>query len=223
MGFALSWIAMKGATADEACVAQGLVRCGGEFDSPETTYAGAVLPTGWYLTVGNSDAINFFWGEDMAALSRIRDSVVFSVEDHVMQYAVAYWRDGACVWSVIHDAQEGVYHLDVEGEPPAEFESLRAEFFGKQDDEGGEDADVDYICEIPTTLARRITGYQHDFLKVDGQKIRFEELEEADELPDVPDGWAIGDDDGGSNGSEQGTERPEPSRLERFLLKYFGR
>jgi hypothetical protein len=64
------------------------------------------------------------------------------------------------VW---HDPQnKGIYDLDYRGETPDSFESLRNQIFKKQDEEGGDKADVDLVFDIPLLLASEFTGFKHD-------------------------------------------------------------
>lgn len=189
MGFSLSWLAMKDAHADEACGGLGLVQRGGSRANPDFELSGATLSTGWYLVVGDRTGYEYLAYSDMQALSKTRDVIVCEIEEHVMHSSAALWHDGACLWKIVHDAEHGIYHLETEGEPPAEFESVRAAYIAKQDAEGGEDADVDLIFEVPLHLARRLTGYKHDEVEVAGQQLSFEELEvrEGVKRPKAPD------------------------------------
>jgi hypothetical protein len=176
MGFSLSWLAMKDADADEACGGLGLERRDGSRHHPDFEFSGAALPTGWYLVVGDRSGYEFVAHSDLAAVSETQDVIVCEVEEHVMYASAALWRGGACVWKVVHESEHGIYHLATEGKPPAEFDSVRAEYVAKQDAEGGEDAEVDYIFEVPLHLARDIAGYKHDEVEVAGEEPRFEEL-----------------------------------------------
>ncbi|MDH5558429.1 MAG: hypothetical protein OEZ03_13855 [Alphaproteobacteria bacterium] len=176
MGFSLAWMAMKDTDADAACAALGMERKGGGQPYPDYEFSGAALPGGWYLAVGDRSGYEFIAHNDHAALSAARDVIVCEVEEHVMSSSAALWRGGACLWKVIHESDNGRCHLEVEGEPPAEFESVRAEYLAKQDAEGGEDADVDYIFEVPLRLAQDIAGFKHDETPAEGPEPRFEKL-----------------------------------------------
>lgn len=196
MGFSLAWMAMKDTDADAACAALGMERKGGGLPNPDFEFSGAALPGGWYLAVGDRLGYEFIAHNDLAGLSEARDVIVCEVEEHVMYSSAALWRGGACLWKVVHESDNGIYHLEAEGEPPAEFEFLRAEYVAMQDAEGGEDADVDYIFEVPLRLARDIAGYKHDEAEVAGREPRFEELALAKgvkrpKAPDEANLWKI--------------------------------
>ena len=69
------------------------------------------------------------------------------------------WKDGQLRWSVTHDAQKGLLHLDVQGELPPEFAAIRD---GKLTEQAAGDRDVDYLFDIPVEMARSVAGYRHD-------------------------------------------------------------
>jgi hypothetical protein len=225
-----SWLAIKAASADEACDKLGLTRSGDECDYLESVFSGAALPTAWYVVVTGREAFDFFMDFSLEQLSESHDLMVMEVEEHVMQFSLEYWRDGAVLWSVLHDAQQGVYHLEGEGELPGDFDALKAEYVKQQDEAGGENASVDCLCEVPLELALSVTGFRYNLRYEDSQEPVFEELdvsynfeetaallrsdnrEEAEALPPEQEPRP-----------EPDTEPPEPSRLERFLMKWFGR
>lgn len=69
------------------------------------------------------------------------------------------WRDCQLQWSVTHDAQKGLLHLDVQGELPAEFAAIRDRKFAEQ---AADDGTCDYLFDIPVETARSAAGYRHD-------------------------------------------------------------
>ncbi|WP_293675988.1 hypothetical protein [uncultured Phenylobacterium sp.] len=130
-------------------------------DTPQGDCVGQ-LPGGWVLA----------WTEDFDALRKGRfapllkfgPAVGCAVDEHVMVQEARGYRDGAEVWRITHDPNEdeGVYSLDVAGEPPANFAALRSAAIKAQDAEGGEDAQVDLISDVPLDVARSICGFKHD-------------------------------------------------------------
>lgn len=208
MGSAYAWMAMKDASADEACAAVNLVRSGGAADHPESVYfSGTALPGGWYVVAANAEAFDYFMDMDLAELSASRDLVVFEAEEHMMYFALAYWRGGARLWEVTHRGNEGVYNLDADGELPAEFDSLRADYKAKQDAEGGEGASVDFLAEVPLQLARHITGFGYNFSYPAGEEPAFEELHYAGDADESSDVDTVG---GSGNSGGQPPAEPQP-------------
>ena len=92
--------------------------------------------------------------------------------------------DGAFRWKVAHDSDEGVYHLDVEGAPPATFDGIAARMRAEQaeDDEKARQRptsmSVDFIWDIPVELANSLCRYRHDE-DADWGKPEFRILEEG--------------------------------------------
>lgn len=230
-----AWLAVKGASAEEACASLGLERSGADCDYLDAEVSGATLSTGWYVVVVGSEMFDFFMDFSLEELSRSHDLAILDVEEHVMYFNLAYWADGARQWNLAHDGQEGVYHLEAEGELPGDFDALKAEYVGKQDEAGGEDAGVDYLSEVPLELARRVTGFRYNFRH--DQEPEFEELDLPDDFDEAavpPRPADFGEDEPEPGPSPQlepeaspqpdhQAEPPEPSRLERLLLKWFGR
>ncbi len=81
-----------------------------------------------------------------------------------------YWSHGHKNWSLSHDAQRANRHLDVAGNPPADFAEVRDRLLAQQDAEDPEMAEVDYVFDVPLETAHRITGFKHDVV---GDPTRF--------------------------------------------------
>lgn len=231
MGSAYSWLAMKGASPDEAYSKLGLTRCGGEADYFEAIFSGAALPKGWYVVVVGSEAFDFFMAFRLEELSESHDLVFIEVEEHVMQFNLEYWRGGARLWRVLHDGQQGVYHLEAEGDLPGDFDALKAEYVKQQDEAGGEKAGADCLCEVPVELARRITGFGYNLqCDEDEEEPVFEELDVSDDFDETA---ALEKPDSREEAEAQSPAQPQheppqpqppepPSRLERWLQKLVG-
>ena len=130
---------------------------------PEADIDGTHLPGGWYMVVSNHDGLELLDNyPQLRQLSEQAEVICCFVEEHVMFSAASYWKNGQQVWSVRHDAQKGIEHLDMEGDLPPFFAKVRDEQRSKQITAGGNTAGVDYIFEIPVKLAESTTGYRHD-------------------------------------------------------------
>jgi hypothetical protein len=99
---------------------------------------------------------------ELARLSRSGEVVCCFVEDHVMVSWASGWRDGKKAWSVAHDCEKGLLHLDIKGEAPAELKGIAERLIAEQQAAGGEKADVDHVYDVPAELAKVLTGYRHD-------------------------------------------------------------
>ena len=159
MGFALSWIAVKGHSAQGVQAALGVRPTGKREELPESDLTGAQLSTELYLVVFNREEL------PPAKLSEYSSSfelIYGFVEEHVMYCTVAAWQSGKELWSVVHDAQEGILHLAVNGTPPTSFAAIRDRLVADQKIEDSQNPKVDHIFDIPVELAKELTGYRYD-------------------------------------------------------------
>ncbi|HRI16820.1 MAG TPA: hypothetical protein PLX89_27830 [Verrucomicrobiota bacterium] len=153
MGASLSWFAVRGKTPDAVLQDFGLKNVGKEYR--KTPFCGGALPSGWFLVIHGRHE---FTNDEVRRLSRGCETVACFVEEHVMVSRAAGWKNGQQSWCVSHNAEEGIGHLDIEGEPPAGFAAIRDRMTKQQEEEG----DADFIWNIPVDLAKEITGYSHE-------------------------------------------------------------
>jgi hypothetical protein len=174
MGYSLSWVAVK--AGPQAVYAALNVQPTGQrqrgfFDRPgmpDLSSAKRIPPLPRNLCaalhLGGRTIVIFNRKElkdrQLAAVSRVAETIYCFVEEHVMVSVAALWRDGKQIWRVTHDGQEGVKHLSVEGDAPPALASIREKYVAKQAAETEED--VDHISDIPVELARELTGFRHD-------------------------------------------------------------
>jgi len=163
VGVALSWFAVKAGLEDVALEELGLESYGEPFrDLPDLMGVGT-LPDGWLLFVFHRDLKRAF-EEPFVALSRHGPAVACAIEEHVMYQEVRGYENGAETWRITHDPTRAssLYHLEVAGEPPANLEPIHRRAVAEQDAEGGEDAGVDFISDVPLDVAKSICGFKHD-------------------------------------------------------------
>jgi hypothetical protein len=159
MGYSLSWIAVKGKSPQAVRDEFSFRMTDKREEIPESDLSAVEMPSGWYLIVSNhteqvvSDA----------AMRRLSSTgcelVTCFVEEHVMVSRATGWKDGQLRWAVTHDAQRGLLHLDVQGEPPAEFAAIRDRKLAEQ---AAGDGTCDFLFDIPVETARSAAGYRHD-------------------------------------------------------------
>ena len=159
MGYSLSWLAVRGKPVDVVLGQLGLRGTGTREEIPESPIVGAELPGGWYLVLSNKD-VQFLDDNVLSKMSAGCEVVTCFVEEHVMYSEAKGWEGGKAKWSVTHDAEKGLDHLQPTGEVPAAFgpihERLRAEL-----ETAGENA-VDFLFDVPAELAKVQTGFRHD-------------------------------------------------------------
>lgn len=176
MGFSGSWFAVQ-CDRERALLELDLAPAREIGEQLPKGLAVADLPDGWLLFF--SFDFDQAFRPQMVGLSRHGPAVGCAIEEHVMIQEARGFTDGAEVWRVTHDPNRGesLYHLEVAGAPPAQLASIHAELKAEQDAEGGEDADVDLICDVPLNLARSICGFKHDEAWPEG--FSFTELRKA--------------------------------------------
>lgn len=170
MAHAVAWIALQLDDPHALYEAFGVAPGGKQRDLGGTPLVVTVSPTGWIVVLTNLAAgpdERLFDEGFTASLSRLGSMVWCFSETLSKDSAVSGWVDGRRVWTVQHDPEQGDDHLHAVGEVPGAFAPLR---------DGG-----DAAFEIPTQLARALTGFHHD---VDGLAIeRLVYLPQADGLP----------------------------------------
>jgi hypothetical protein len=161
MGYSITWCAMREEAAEQFLSHVGLSSTGESETDPASGFSTAKLSTGWRLVWSNkydcpllTKGVASFPGEQRFLLCR--------VEEHVMASSAELWLGGSRKWQISHEGEDGPKGLDLAGEAPECFASIREEMEAKQHAEGGEQADVDYIFEIPLKVAQALVGFKHD-------------------------------------------------------------
>jgi hypothetical protein len=93
-------------------------------------------------------------------LSSDKDVVLCLVEEHVMASSSEMCSQGKRKWRLSHEGKDGPKGLATDGDLPESFPAIRKEMEEAQHAAGGDDADVDYIFEIPLKLAEALGGVQ---------------------------------------------------------------
>ncbi|WP_374467932.1 hypothetical protein [Phenylobacterium sp.] len=159
MGYSVAWIAVKGVTPEALMETLGLEPAGSV--RRNQAHVGA-LAGGWALYV--DDNIERAFGQPLERLVALGAMTLAArEEDHVMYCEARGYEGGRETWRVVRDSSEEPYmHVAVTGQPPPQFEEIRANAFAEQVAEGGEEAGVDMIFDIPLELSRSLCGYRPD-------------------------------------------------------------
>lgn len=151
MGFSVSLYAVFDREVDEIQRELGLRPEGEPEDFPDSPITGAVARSGAYILYVN-DRIE--WGEDvirplLEGPNRTRTKLLGCTVNETVMYSSAWlWAEGEEVWSVIHDAQQGLLHLETCGDLPAVYDSIRDEKLAAQAGDEG----VDHVFDVPVEL-----------------------------------------------------------------------
>jgi hypothetical protein len=137
VGISISWLAVRGAERDIGLGALGLAETGERDEFPtESAIQGAALADGWYVVVFDRYGHAVLNDETLRRVSEVGEVgevVAGMADEHVMCSYSGAWQDGQRVWCAMHDAQEGIRHLDVEGQMPRGFDQIRDHLFSQQD------------------------------------------------------------------------------------------
>ncbi len=172
MGFKICWIGFEKLGAAEVAERAGLALTSTVDDANEAPFSIAELPSGWTILFVNN--VEYAFGDRPEQLSRGGRIVTFQVHEGVMYSRAAEFRDGTCLWTVEHDADSGIRHLETTGSLPADFEVIRADCVKAQDAEG-KNPMVDHMIDIPARLAMAPTGYRYDRGRFDwGEPVFYE-------------------------------------------------
>lgn len=165
MGLMCSWIAVKGAPLAVLLEAIGLAT----LDQPEEVFPGTRAvnfsylekPDGWIVIA--SEDIDWASNKRILELSRLGLTVGCEQEDKVEMESVATGAEnGVELWRVYHNADPKKGLLEVRGAPPPEFVEIRDRLLKEQADNGGDEAGVDFLHDIPLDLAKAVCGYRLD-------------------------------------------------------------
>lgn len=184
MGLTLSWVAVDGIGKDEALGRLGLEDSGdpAEFWQRRAQTC-AELPNGRLLLArGEIDA---FSPAEIAALSQGARLVSAYCSETVMYSGASGWTDGARRWAIDHDPERGLSDLAVEGEAPPELNAILAAARAAQAEEGGDEADVDVVFDVPMELVGVLCGWRPDRDNEAWGEIEFTRLRRLGE-PDPP-------------------------------------
>jgi hypothetical protein len=91
MGFALSWLAVKGKSRDAILSELHLQATGCREELPESRLTGALSADGWYLIVAQEAGHHFISPPVMEPLSRGCEAIACIVEEHVMYSESSGW------------------------------------------------------------------------------------------------------------------------------------
>jgi hypothetical protein len=162
MGWSITWCAVREENAEHFLNQLGLSATGETEELPESLISMAKLDTGWRVIWYNKYDCPFLRPRDLESLSTDRDIVLCLVEEHVMASSAELWSRGKRKWWLSHEGEDGPKGLDTDGDLPESFPAIRKTMEEAQHAEGGDDADVDYMFEIPLKLAEELVGFKHD-------------------------------------------------------------
>ena len=162
MGFSITWCAVREENADSFLQQLGLTPTGETEEFPESLISTVALHTGWRVIWYNEYDCPFLRPQDLRELSKHTEVLLCLVEEHVMASSAEMWSNGKRKWWLSHEGEDGPSGIASEGELPQSFPAIRENLEQAQLAAGGADADVDYMFDIPLTMAVTLVGFRHD-------------------------------------------------------------
>lgn len=178
MGYHIAYAAFK--TNDVTAVLSSLkLKDTGEVDEyNETPMSGAMLPNGWYVVWSND--LQWGWLQEglFIKLSASYEILVSIVEETTMTFMASGFSSGKKNWTIFHDGQQRVDHIEIEGDLPAAFNEIykRNAALQKAEDQN-EQYSTDYYASIPPEVVASICAFQYDLARDDN--VKFTALEPA--------------------------------------------
>lgn len=156
MGFRVLLIVVTGKDPATIHEEYSVVPTGRYDEIADSPVCGAALPTGGYLLYINDDILP----DDhvFARLSRNASLVACYANETVMNSFASSWENGVERWSVFHDAQQGVRHLETQGNLPEQFGAIQERVFAAQAHAEG----TDYVFDIAVELFVACGGVRYD-------------------------------------------------------------
>ena len=165
MGFRISWVGFHGLPKSDVLQIISGIDSGTLDEANEAPFSIAEIPGEWCILFSND--FEYASAETLKSLSARGALVACQVHEGVMFSAAYGYERSELKWSLTHNSDNGVRDLGVSGSPPREFAEIRDRLSKAQEDEGGDNADVDYFFDIPVETAEALCTYRHDRWKFD--------------------------------------------------------
>lgn len=155
MGFRVLMISIRGKNAETIHAEYGVMPTGKYVDFPDSPVSGALMQNGAYLLCINDDITPD--EKQLAPLSRDATLIACYVNETVMYSGVYSWANGVEEWSVWHDAQQGLTHVEWSGREPDQLAEIRDRLLAKQIGV----TDTDYVFDVPVELFKLHGGIDY--------------------------------------------------------------
>jgi hypothetical protein len=140
----------------------------------ESPVVGVSLSNNSYLLYINDEDLIVPKDGIFSRLSESARLLACYVNETCMESLATYWEKGNRKWSVGHDSQRGIEHLETIGELPAQYFPIRDRLLAKQKDSDG----IDFVFDIPVELAKELGGFRYDYAIESADGKPFEVLEQ---------------------------------------------
>jgi hypothetical protein len=158
MGFRVLLVAVGGKEVARIHGELGVVPTQEFEEVAESPLVGVDLSNGSYLLYINDPALIVPSDVAFARLSKQGTLLACYANETCMESLATFWEDGRRRWSVHHDAQQGIDHLEMSGTLPSQFSAIRDKLLAEQ--QGCDD--TDYVFDIPVQLVKEMGGFRYD-------------------------------------------------------------
>jgi hypothetical protein len=156
-----SWLAVKGKPSEAILDALRLRKSRlSSDDSLKFEIVGAPSDAGWYLIVARGRDHQLIREAAVQPLSEGCEVLTCTAHESAMFSSAAGWRNGARVWSVSYDGEDGPGDVVAEGDLPASAPEFRKRLSAEAQAEDAGDALVDPMYEIPIEIVHSVIGYR---------------------------------------------------------------
>src|SRR5262245_54097091 len=132
MGYALSWLAIKGKAPATILDALHLRATGHREEICKSRLVSASSAAGWYLIIAQGAEHRLISDSVIEQSSRGGEAVTCTLEEHVMFSEACGWRDGQRIWLVTHEGEHGPKDVTASGSLPHNYLAIRDHFIEQQ-------------------------------------------------------------------------------------------
>lgn len=176
MGFHISWVAVHRKSPEQVCSELNLQDTDEQSPYPETDVDALKLDSGWYLLHFNDPLPPELELAILGPLSMGAEVVKCVVEEASMVSMASYLSNGKEKWSIVHDSEQGLTHLDVSGELPDCYEEIKNRLLAQLN---ADEDPCDYLFDVPAEVCKSITGFRHDDVREDEDSNPFAVMERS--------------------------------------------
>ena len=177
MGLSCAWLAVKGGNKDDILKKLNLVETGEDVEpgsrNPGTPMCYFEWPSGWFILVSD----DYGWVDQDLVLDFSQSGLTlgYSILENVeagFTTALAAEK-GVILWRVAHNGDTA--KIEVSGNPPEAFIDIRDRITREQEEKD----DANYLLDIPTELAKAVTGYRLDDEDIPFKGLKFGQTSRA--------------------------------------------
>jgi hypothetical protein len=177
VGFNISWLAVRGKSPSQVCSELNLEKTDEQSPFPESEVASVELDSGWYLVHFNQPDSIVLSDNSIKNLSKKAEVVTCAVSEVVMISMASSFVDGMFKWSVVHDSNEGLEHIEEKGNLPEHYQDIKNRLFEQLQ---ADPDSCDYVFDLPIELAKSLTTFRHDDVREDEDSNPFTIMERND-------------------------------------------